>query len=99
MNEQLKAEGIELYKAAVACGMDIEDAFDDVAASIDAATKAVPSMSPKGLGDSIQYKGIGQPSLQPIRENARRDGSCNVTNQKTIRLWRNYGSHLLSPCG
>ena len=54
MKEQLKAEGSELYKAAVACGMDIKDAFDDVADSIDAAVKVVPSISPKDPGTSIQ---------------------------------------------
>jgi len=51
--EELKAERNELYKAAVACEMDIEDAFDDVADSIDVATKVTSSISPKDLGNSI----------------------------------------------
>ena len=53
MKEQACAKGIELYRAAIVCGMDIEDAFDDVADSIGAAVKAVPSISAEVPEDSI----------------------------------------------
>lgn len=54
MKEQACAKGSELYRAATACGIDIEDAFDDVAGSIGIAIKAVPSFNVNDLQSSIQ---------------------------------------------
>lgn len=53
MKEQISEEGNELYRIAIACGMDYRDAFDDVADSIGAAVKAMPSISPEAPEDSI----------------------------------------------
>ncbi|MBA7495794.1 hypothetical protein ES702_06385 [subsurface metagenome] len=54
MKEQACAKGSELYRAAIACGMDIEDAFNDVAGSIGMTIKAVPSFNVNDLQSSIQ---------------------------------------------
>jgi len=54
MKEQMYAKGNELCDAAVACGIDFRDAFDDVADSIDTAVKAVPSISQKDPDNTIQ---------------------------------------------
>jgi len=44
----------EFHKAAIACGMDIKDAFDDVTGSVGIACKAVPSFNVDDLACSIQ---------------------------------------------
>ena len=54
MKEQAYTKGSELHRAATACGMDIEDAFDDVAGSIGIAIKTVPSFNVNDLENSIQ---------------------------------------------
>ncbi len=54
MKEQAFAKGSELYRTAIACGMTIEDAFDDVAGSIGIAIKTVPSFNVNDLESSIQ---------------------------------------------
>ena len=54
MREQAFAKGSELYRATIACGMDIKDASDDVFGSIFIAIKAVPSFNVNDLESSIQ---------------------------------------------